>query len=296
VDAVLLGLLAGALAGASNVSLHVGLRRLDDVEAAALMMILIAFVMVALTAAAVQREPVAWEAIWPFLLLGVIGPGLSTILFVTAVSRAGASRSAVLANTFPLFATVLAITLLGESVRVALVVGTVLVVAGAIGLTLSGNAPSQARGWFFRIGMVAALLAALTIAGRDTAVRWIGEGDELSAVVASAATLLTGSATLVAFVLFTGRGRNPMARMGAAILPFALVGLLTGVTTLAIFEALERGQVTVVSPLIGTAALWTLAFSVLVLRGSEGLGRRVVISAGVVAAGVALIGATGGSG
>ena len=83
--------------------------------------------------------------------------------------------------------------------------------------------------------------------------------------------------------------------MGTAIVPFGLVGLLTGVTTLAIFEALERGRVTVVSPLVGTAALWTLAFSVLVLRGSEGLGRRVVISAAVAAAGVALIGATGGS-
>ena len=176
VDAVLLGLLAGALAGASNVSLHVGLQRVNDVEAGALVMILVAFVMVALTAVAVEHESVSWEALWPFLLMGVVGPGLSTILFVTAVSRAGASRSAVLANTFPLFATVLAIALLGESVRVALVLGTLLVVTGAIGLTLAGGAPSRARGWFLRIGMAAALLAALSIAARDVAVRWIGEG------------------------------------------------------------------------------------------------------------------------
>ena len=188
-----------------------------------------------------------------------------------------------------------AIALLGESLRVSLALGTVLVVAGAIGLTASGSAPSQARGAYFRVGLAAALAAALLIAGRDTAVRWIGAGDDLSAVVATAATLLSGSLTLGCFLLLRARGGNTVALVRRAMLPIGVVGLLTGITSVAIFEALERGRVTVVSPLIGTAALWTLAFSILVLRGSEGLGRRVVVSAALVAAGIALIGATGGS-
>jgi len=63
-----------------------------------------------------------------------------------------------------------------------------------------------------------------------------------------------------------------------------------------IFEAFERGRVTVVSPLIGTAMLWTLVFSVLTFGRSEGLGRRLIASALLVAGGVALIGVTRGSG
>lgn len=269
-----------------------GLRRKPDVEAASFVMIMAAFVVVAFTALALGHGLGTWDDLWPFLVIGVVAPGLSTILFVAGVVRAGASRTAVIANTFPLFAAVLAIVLLGESFRVSLALGTVLVVVGAVGLTFSGSPPSEQRGAFLRVGIVLALLAALAIAGRDIAVRWTGEGDDLSAVVATAATLLSGGVALGAYLLLTGRGRHPLARLRTTALPIGVVGLLTGVTSIAIFEALERGRVTVVSPLIGTAALWTLAFSVLFLRGSEGLGKRIVISAALVAAGIALIGAT----
>ena len=72
--------------------------------------------------------------------------------------------------------------------------------------------------------------------------------------------------------------------------------MLAGFNTVLIFEALERGRVTVVSPLIGTAMLWTLVFSVALLGKDEGLGRRVVGSALLVAGGVALISVTRGGG
>ena len=294
-DAVFFGLLAGALAGASNVALYVGLRQHPDVEAASLTMTWVGLVAVAIIAVALGRDLGSWDQIWPFLLIGLLVPGLSTVMFVAGMIRTGASRTAVLANTFPLYAALLAVGLLGESLRLGLALGTALVVVGAVGLAMSGSPPSIGHGRRFRVGMVAAFLAAFTIAGRDTLVRWVGAGDDLSPIVANGVTLASGSVALAAFLVVMSSPREAVTRARTATLPFALVGVLTGVTTIAIFEALERGRVTVVSPLIGTAGLWTLAFSVIVLRGHEGIGRRVALSALLVAGGAALIGVSRGA-
>jgi len=63
-----------------------------------------------------------------------------------------------------------------------------------------------------------------------------------------------------------------------------------GIGQLAIFEALARGPVTVVVPLVGTHALWAVMFSIVLLRRFEAIGRRVVFAALLAVAGGILIG------
>ena len=60
----------------------------------------------------------------------------------------------------------------------------------------------------------------------------------------------------------------------------------------ALLSALDRGPVTVVAPLNGTNALWTVLFAALVLGSSEAVGRRLVLAAVLVVAGGALVAAT----
>ena len=295
-DAVLFALLAGALAGMSNVFVLVGLRRVPDVQAAALTITVVSFLVAAIAAAATARHVAAWDDLWPYLVVGIFSPGLVSILFVWAVREAGPSRTAVLINTFPLFAAALAILFLDEPLRVGLAVGTVLVVAGAIGIARVGDARAQFRGAAFRLALVSMVFGALVIGARDTIVRWASEGQEISAIVGAAAALAAGCVTILLYVAWTSRGTNLIARVRPTVVWFGAMGAVIGMNTLFIFEALERGRVTVVSPLVGTATLWTLVFSVAVLGRSEGLGRRVIGSAILVAGGVALIGLTRGSG
>jgi len=68
--------------------------------------------------------------------------------------------------------------------------------------------------------------------------------------------------------------------------------VLFGLSYVCLFEAYWRSRVTVVSPLVATESLWGVVFSGLLIRHTEGVGRRLAVGALLVVAGGALIGAT----
>ena len=57
-----------------------------------------------------------------------------------------------------------------------------------------------------------------------------------------------------------------------------------------LFEAFYRGRVTVVSPLVATESLWGVALSILLIRRTELVGRRVLFGTALIVAGGVLIG------
>ena len=69
-------------------------------------------------------------------------------------------------------------------------------------------------------------------------------------------------------------------------------GLLFGLSYVCLFEAYFRGRVSVVSPLVATESLWGVGLSALLIRHTEGMGKRLALGALLVVAGGALIGAT----
>ena len=75
--------------------------------------------------------------------------------------------------------------------------------------------------------------------------------------------------------------------MGLVFLP---MGVVAGFASLAVFEALERGPVTVVAPLVATQALWVVVISKLLVGNSEAITTRVVAAALCVVTGGALVG------
>jgi uncharacterized membrane protein len=78
------------------------------------------------------------------------------------------------------------------------------------------------------------------------------------------------------------------------MLPFLAVGVPFGLSYVSLFEAYYRGRVTVVSPIIATESLWGVVLSILLLRHTELVGRRVLIGAVLVVAGGVLIGVYAG--
>ena len=153
--AVLFGVLAGACFGALAVMVRIALRRGAEPEAGAAIAAVTAFVISAVLALA------AWSAVrpgqlWAFALVGMLVPGTSQILFVLSVRDAGPSRAAILMGTAPLMSVLIALTLLDEPFHVALVAGTVLVVAGGAALTRERVRPHD----FKAVGAALALAVA----------------------------------------------------------------------------------------------------------------------------------------
>jgi len=270
--AVLLALAAAASFGAMTVAIRLALSSGADASRAPAATLVTSFT-VTLLASFVRHD---YTSAWKFFLAGLLAPGISQVLFTRSVKEVGASRTSVAAGAAPLFALVIAFTLLDEPVQAQLVVGAVAIVLGSVGLVAERDRPEHLRS----LGIVFALGAAVLFAIRDNIVRSLHAHGSPETV--AAATLLAG----VAVSLLVGRSR-PSARDLRLLAP---AGLLFGFSYLCLFEAYFHGPVSVVSPLIATESLWGVGIAALAYRQAERVGGRLVLGAVAVVAGGALIG------
>jgi drug/metabolite transporter, DME family len=277
VDAVVLALASAFLFGAMTVALRFALARVPDAEAGALFTIATAFLV---TLPVVALGSIDLGGVWPFLLAGLLGPGLSQLLFTIAVRDAGPSRTSVVVGTAPLFSVLIALVFLDEPLEAALVAGALLIVVGGMLLVAEPGRPEHVK----RAGLAVALLASLVFAVRDSLVRHLSIDTDVEPALAAAATLGAGG-LVVAVYLLVIRRRLPTGGGRA----FLLAGLLFGFSYLCLFEAYYRGRVTVVSPLVATESLWGVTLSALLLRRHELVGPRLLGGAALVVLGGVLI-------
>jgi drug/metabolite transporter (DMT)-like permease len=278
VDAVLLALASAILFGATTVAMRVAFRRGALAEGGALFTVIVA-ICVVLPLAIAQGGPTI--DVWPFLVAGLLGPGISQFLFTFAVREAGAARTSVVIGSGPLFAIAIAFVFLDEPLEAALVAGAVLIVAGGMLLATERERPEHVR----LVGLVLALAATIVFATRDNLVRWLAVDTDVEPGVAALATLAAGGALMAVFVLV---GRAPLRAHDARA--FAPAGVLFGLSYICLFEAYYRGLVTVVSPLVATESLWGVGIAAIVLGTSERVGVRLVAGAALVVCGGIVIG------
>jgi len=277
-DAVLLALASAVLFGAMTVLLRPALAGGRDPLVGALLTVLPALG-VGVAATAVTGD---WDrtGLWPFALAGVLGPGFSQVLFTLAIRDAGPSRTSAAVGTAPLFAVAFAVALLGEPLAGGIAAGAALIVAGGVLLAGERDRPEHVK----VIGLVFAVGACLVFAARDTFVRWLATDTDVSPELAMTTTLAAGAATIAVVVLVT---RRPFSLR--PLRSFALPGILFGLSYICLFEAVYRGRLSVVSPLVATESLWGVAFSAVFLR-HDGVSRRLAAGAVLVVAGGVLIG------
>jgi drug/metabolite transporter (DMT)-like permease len=286
---VLLGLLAGACFGAVNVAMRVGLQRTGDRVVGGFVTAVIALVVVlAITAAATRPGDAHLGEAWPFLIIGILVPGVSQLLWVGAIRDAGPSRAAILMGSSPLLSSLLALALLAEPFRPALAAGTVLIVSGGLLLAWERVRPVGFRA----IGAVLALSVAVCHAFRDNLVRLVADDTAVPSLVAASSLILGGCVLLLGHILVESARGVSLVPLRSAFRPFLPAGVLMGLVYVTLTAALDRGRVTIVAPLNGTNALWTVLFSAVVLGRGEAVGRRLVLAAALIVAGGALVSAT----
>jgi drug/metabolite transporter (DMT)-like permease len=287
VAAVGLAVVSAVLFGAMSVGLRIGLSRHPDVEVATVATVGAALaVAVAFAAAEVPARGLHAGGSWPFLLAGLMQPGVGQLLVTLAVREAGASRASVVLGSAPLASVTIALLFLGEPARWPLLAGAVLIVAGGVELARDRSRPAHVR----RRGYVFAFVATILFSARDNVTRWLAGGTSVPPGVAAAAALAGGLALILVFV-----GPRVRRRLASrALLPFLGVGVLFGASYVSLFEAYYRGRVTVVSPIVATESLWGVALSLLLLRHTELVGRRVLAGAALIVAGAILIGVYAG--
>ena len=280
--AVGLALLSALLFGAMSVGLRIGLGKHPDPELATVATIAGALVVVVLAAAVeAPSRGIHAGAAWPFLLAGLLQPGVGQLFVTKGIELAGASRSSVVFGMAPLVSVTIALVLLGEPASAPLIVGAVLIVGGGVELARERTKPEHVR----RFGLVLAFVATVLFATRDNLLRHLAVGTSVPPAIAALAALLGGA-------LVIGPALGPRLRGHTIVrpsLPFLVVGVFFGLSYVSLFEAYYRGRVTVVSPLIATESLWGIVLSIIFIREVEVVGRRLVIGALLVVAGGVLI-------
>jgi len=132
-----------------------------------------------------------------FVLAGLIGTVAGRLLRFVSIEKVGASTAAALINLHPLFATGVAILLLGERVTAPILAGTVVIVLGTILLSIGGRR-GGIRPWQITLPLLSAACF-----GVVAVLRKLGLA-ETGAVLGSAINVTTALVAFTAFLLASG--------------------------------------------------------------------------------------------
>lgn len=216
-----------------------------------------------------------------FALVGLFFPAAVTLLSYTGNRHMGPTITSAVSCTTPMFALSGAILFLGETLTAGNVLGTATIVLGMLILTWTGGA--RRRSW--PLWAIALPFAAAGIRALAQVLTKAGFAHWNSPYAAS----LIGYTVSAAVILVVARSGGTRAATDRRAVPwFVATGLLNGGSVFLMYIALARGQVRLVSPLVATYPLFTLALSMLFLRHDR-VTPRIAAGAVLTVAGVAVL-------
>lgn len=257
----------------------------------ALVVVLACNIAVLVPLAAVSGYPdygITGRSLLAFAAAGLVGTMLGRAFYYAGIKKVGASRAEPVKASMPLYATVVAVLVLGETLTTGHLVGILLIVGGvALVSRESARNPGAAVD-----GSLAALTLPLLGAicyGIEPVFAKIG--------FAAGTPVLTGLAikTLTATVAFLGYLRWRGALPARASITnrnarwFVGAGLANTGFLLAYYAALEITPVVLVVPIMQTSPLLVLALSAVFLRRLERVTWRLAAAACVVIAGAIVV-------
>src|SRR3989475_206817 len=278
-----LALLASAFLGTAVVIANVRLRFLDPARGALVSIPSTTALFCLLALFLFRGEGWNATAFAIFAAVGLIFPALVTFLNFASNRLTGPTVAGTISSTTPLFAVFGAMLFLGERLSPAVAAGTAAIVLGVVALTARGaERPRTWAAWVILLPLAGAAIRG----GAQAAVKGglaLWPDPFVAALVGYCVSSVTIFAANRAFV---PRASTRLDRRGVCW--FMLVGLCNGLGVLAMYAALNGGQVSVVSPLVATYPLFTLALSALVLR-EEKFGPRVLLGVALTVAGVVVL-------
>lgn len=280
-QAMVFAVLAAALFGAALVTTRSGLRHMTALSGARVS-IPAATALFWLLAPSIDMSGWQASAAGVFAVVGIFFPAAVTLLTFEANRRLGPTVAGTLGSTAPLFAVLAAALFLGESLGIRQVVATAIIVLGTMVLSTrrEGGVSLQSRAVLWLPLSAAALRALAQVLSKAGLALWpnpfaaVLVGYSVSAAAIWMATLFGRRRAFV----FSGRG----------VLWFMLTGALNGTAVLSMYGALNTGPVHIVSPIVATYPVFTLALGTLVLR-QERLSRKLAAGVGLTVAGVVML-------
>lgn len=226
-----------------------------------------------------------------FLAAGIIGSLLARVLEYKSVEQIGASRTSPLVASNTLFATVLAIVFLDETLTGIHGLGIVLVVSGVAGLAIETGLESRGVHSFREAGvvLVVPLLAALFIALEPIVVA-VGYRDGTAVLPGFALKAIAGLCGFLGYRWWRREELFGRILQRPSLKWYIGVGIANTVGIGLYFAALAVAPVVIVMPLLQTAPLIVVALSILFLPGHlERTSWQLLLAIAVIVVGAMLV-------
>lgn len=241
-----------------------------------------------------------WSKVWSmswqtFGLLGGAGllqTALGRFLFLNSMRLLGANKAAALVKTNIIYAFILGIIVLNESLTVLVVFGTACIITGVTLVSIekqgvNGDKPAglsriPAKGIYYGLG--AGLCWGLSVVLIKPGIAEIGSPWAGLFVTYTFASLIAFS------LLFRLEQRRMLTQLSrSALIPLVVAGVFTSSANLFRFPALNYSQISVVTPIVGTDVILILLFSFLLNRKLEVFTWKIIMGMVVAGAGVFLL-------
>lgn len=270
-------------------------RGLQDtsVTAASLIILSVSWLVISLSVLLGPPPELTGRTVAIYAGLGLLVPAISRWSVLKSVHDLGPSIAIPIQQGLrPLLSVTGGVLLLGEHLSVLRGLGVASIIVGGVQLTRrppdATGSPRVAGRWAMRSGLAFPFIAGLAYATSDVLIRLaLGEGETEPGV---AAMISTGSGLLVWLVAVAV---VPSVRAGVRFGPrswwFVLAGALIGAAVLGVYNALRRGEVSLVSPINSTQPLIVLLLSALFLRDLDRIRARTVAAAAAIVVGAILV-------
>jgi len=226
----------------------------------------------------VPRADYHWSAVPYFIFSGVVGTAAGRLFRVAAIEKVGAPVAAAILNLSPFISTGLAILLLGERVTLPILLGTLVIVLGTILLSLSGKYVG------FRVRHLIYPFLSASCFGLVAIIRKLGLG-HAGPLFDSAVNNTAAMVAATTFVLVSGN-RGALVCDGRSILYFIGGGIMENTGVFLVLLSLGLGEVSVVTPLAGTAPLFVLLLTFLFPREVKQLSWLIFVGVVLIVLGV----------
>ena len=227
------------------------------------------------------------EGLLLFVFAGLLAPGIARLFYFKGMETAGISANASIFATYPLYTSITAILLLGETLTAENWIGLACIITGVIfvGRTIN-NGDTQHKNTTKR-GLIVPILGSLALAFSQI-VRKEGlnlYNQPLLGVAVGYSTSLI--VYLLLLVFSSGTRTTGFSRKDLQLFWKPGVGIAAG--WLLSFLALSQEMVSIVAPILQTELLFILLFAYIFLRKQEKISIKLAASALLIIAGVILI-------
>jgi len=225
-----------------------------------------------------------------FATAGVVATMLGRAFFFAGIKRIGASRAEPIKGSMPLFATSLAVILLGETVTSFQFIGIVTIIVGLIVLSYEGRSNVKHRSSY--IGFLLPLIAAV-LYGFEPILASLGFAEGTSVLDGLVVKSLAALVTYSIYILYDGQVSEIKSIKCDQIHWYILSGISATVFLLGYYSALNITTVGVVTPITQTSPLFVIIGGAIFFRGQEAVNRSIILGALIIVVGSIIVAITG---